>query len=84
MRGERPPTLETVDALGRLQLVAKQLGVTLLVRTDGDALRRLLRLVGLEEVLICVESLEVEALRQPEPREQADVEEVVDVEDPPA
>ena len=84
MRGEHAPSLETVDALARLQLLAKQLGVTLLIRTEGDALRRLIRLAGLDEVLSCVGSLEVEALRQPEPPEQAAVEEVVDVEDPPA
>jgi hypothetical protein len=84
MRDERAPSLETVDALARLQLLAKQLGVTLLVRTEGDALRCLIHLAGLDEVLICVGSLEVEALRQPEPPEQAGVEEVMDVEDPSA
>jgi hypothetical protein len=84
MRDERTPTLETVDALARLQLVAKRLGVILLVQTDGDALRRLIRLAGLEEVLICVGSLELEGLRQSEPLEKGGVEEVVDVEDPPA
>jgi hypothetical protein len=78
------PTLETVDALARLQMVAKRLGVILLVRTDGDALRRLIRLAGLDEVLMCVGSLELEGIRQPEPLEKAGVEEVVDVEDPPA
>jgi hypothetical protein len=84
MRGERAPSLETVDALARLQLIARQMGVVLLVRTDGDDLRRLIRLAGLDEILICVGSLELEALGQPEAREQAGVEEVVDVEDPPA
>jgi hypothetical protein len=84
MRGERVPSLETVDALARLQLLAKQLGVTVLVWTEGDGLRHLVRLAGLEEVLICVGSLEVEVLRQAESLEEAGVEEVVDMEDPPA
>jgi hypothetical protein len=84
MRDDPAPSLETVDALARLHLLAKQLGVTLLVRTEGEALRRLIHLAGLDEVLICVGSLEVEALRQPEPPEQTGVEEVMDVEDPSA
>jgi hypothetical protein len=84
LRADRVPDLETVDALARLQLLAKQLDVTLLVWTEGDALRRLIRLAGLDEVLTCVGPLEVESLRQSEPPEQFGVEEVVDVEDPPA
>ena len=41
----------TVDALARLQLVARKNGCTLVMRNVGDALRQLIELMGLTEFL---------------------------------
>ncbi|HUJ65620.1 MAG TPA: hypothetical protein VLX59_08800 [Acidimicrobiales bacterium] len=55
LRHLKAPSVETVDALARLQLAAKQLGLALVVWTGGDALTRLIKMVGLEDVLTVVE-----------------------------
>ena len=45
------PDAVTVDALARLQLAAKRHGCRLHVIGAGDALRRLIALMGLDDVL---------------------------------
>lgn len=63
--------LGLVDALARLQCTARRAGKQVRIRDASPALRGLLDLVGLAGVL------SVEPLGQPECREQARVEEVV-------
>lgn len=70
--------LGLVDALARLQLEARRRGWTVRVRDGTGALRGLLELVGLAEVLA------VEAGGQAELLEQLGVDEVVQPADPPA
>ena len=78
---DRPVTLATVDALARLQLAARRVGLTVRLAADEPELFRLLRLTGLD-VIAGVSALE--AGREAEPGEQPGVEEVVDVGDAPA
>lgn len=67
------PTLATVDALARLALTARHHGTALTVTGAAPALRALLHLVGLAELL-----------RQPEQREPpGGVQEGVQPDDPP-
>ena len=73
----RSPDLALVEALARLQLRARRRGERLRLRNVSDELRRLLELVGLDEVLA------VEARREPELGEQLGVDEVVQSRDPP-
>ncbi|WP_046567422.1 STAS domain-containing protein [Micromonospora sp. HK10] len=71
------PDVVTVEALARLGLTARRHGWRLVVRDAGPALRRLLALLGLAEVL-------AEPGRQPEQREEPlGVQEVGDLGDPP-
>ena len=75
--GVARPDVVTVDALARLRLTARRHGCELVVGGAGAELSRLLRLVGLTDVLPQVG-------REPEQREQAgSVEEVGDGRDPP-
>ena len=67
--------LGTVDALARLQLVAKSLGCSLRLRGAPEHLRVLLDFVGIGSLL-------GEPGRQPEGLEEIGVEEVVDLDDP--
>jgi hypothetical protein len=46
-----PPDLSVVDALARLQLVARRVGCAVVVRDPPDDLRNLLRLIGLTMLL---------------------------------
>jgi hypothetical protein len=46
------PTLEAVDELARLHLLARSLGCSIRLRNVGADLRELLDFVGLREVLI--------------------------------
>jgi STAS domain len=71
------PDLGLIDALLRLQLVARRRGRTVRVRDAPDALRELVELAG---VSAC---LGLEPRRQPEGPEQLRVEEVVEPRDPP-
>ncbi|MEU9719339.1 STAS domain-containing protein [Streptomyces sp. NPDC047976] len=72
-RAAEPPTLTTVDALARLALTAKRHGAPFTVTGTPPALRALLHLVGLGELL-----------RQPEQREPPSrVQEGVQPHDPP-
>jgi hypothetical protein len=70
------PDLGLVDALARLELVARRRGWTIRWHT-GDELRGLLLLVGLAEVLT------LEPRRKTEERIQLGIEEVVQPGDPP-
>ncbi len=47
LAGDRPPDLATVDALARLQLAARRLGITLEVQEMCGELAELVELVGL-------------------------------------
>jgi anti-anti-sigma regulatory factor len=72
------PDAGTVDALARLELTARRHGRELRLRDPPPALRELLELCGLAEVL------RVEPRRQPEQREQPlRVQERVEMGDPP-
>ena len=71
------PDLELVDALARLQLLARRRGVSLQLR-PCEELRELLHFVGLTDVL------SLEPRRQAEQRVQLGIEEVVQPGDPPA
>jgi hypothetical protein len=70
--------LATVDALARLQLVARRAGLELRLRRASPDLLDLIAFVGLDEVL------RVEPGRQPEEREEPlGVEEERELSDPP-
>ncbi len=70
------PDLCTVDDLARLQLAARRAGCSIELRNASPALRDLIALVGLADVL------PFEASREPEVGEQLGVEEVVEPRDP--
>ena len=71
------PGLSTIDALARLQLAAGRLGLELRLRQPAGALRELIGLCGLEDVL------RGEPGGQPEEREQRlGVEEEAELDDP--
>ena len=70
------PDLGLIDALARLELMARRHGCTIRWHT-GDELRELLLLVGLAEVLA------LEPRREIEERIQLRIQEVVQPGDPP-
>jgi hypothetical protein len=72
------PDLALVDAFVRLQLSARRNGWAMRLVDVSEALRGLLELVGLADVLA------LEPRREPELGEQLGVEEVVQPGDPPA
>jgi hypothetical protein len=75
--------LAVVDALARLQLLARRLGCSIRVRHPSEELRDLLALVGLADVIAgCGSALQ--AGGEAERGEQLRVEEVVEPGDPPA
>jgi hypothetical protein len=83
------PDLGDVDALARLHLEAGRAGWTIRFRGACAELCALIRLAGLDEVLVVVErgverGLDgpVEVVGQPERREQLRVEEAVEPRDP--
>lgn len=55
------PGLEVVEALCRLQLEARRLGCTMCICQASEELRTLIRLAGLDDVLICDPGPEPEA-----------------------
>ena len=78
------PDAGTVEALARMQLVARRLGRSLRLRRACGDLKELLTLSGLSDVLPCDE-LPLEAVGQAEHREPASgVEEERDPADPVA
>ena len=70
------PDLCTVDDLARLQLAARRAGCSIQLRNAGAALRELIALVGLADVL------PLEVGREPEVGEELGVQEVVQSRDP--
>jgi hypothetical protein len=91
LAGRRPPDLEVVDELARLQLAARRLGCSIRLRHACLELLGLLELVGLAEVLagagLGLETgvgLGLETGRQAEDGEQVGVEEMVEPDDPVA
>ena len=76
--GMLAPELETIDALARLELAARRLGLQLRLRDASIELEELLMFAGLREVL------GVEAGREAEERKQrVRVEEERELDDPP-
>jgi ABC-type transporter Mla MlaB component len=73
--------LAVVHQLASLQLAARRVDCSILVRGAPSALRELLELSGLTGVVACVAG-SVEVGGEPERREQAGVEEVVAADDP--
>jgi ABC-type transporter Mla MlaB component len=79
------PDVGTVDVLARMELTARRRGCEMRLEGASVALRELLALVGLREVVPCEAGSDLEARRQPEGREEAPrVEEEGDPADPTA
>jgi len=77
--GALSPEIGAVDALARLHLTARRLGVELRFRNAGPELAQLVAFAGLGDVL------RVEVEREPEQREErGGVEEERELADPPA
>ena len=73
------PDALTIDALARLQLSSRRVGLEIRLRHASNELQKLLAFVGLDEVL------RLEAGRQPEQREQrVGVEEERELDEPSA
>ncbi len=70
------PDERALEALARLQLTARRLGVSIRLHNAGAALVDLVALVGLSDVLVCGES-GVEPDRQVEEREEVGIDEEV-------
>ena len=75
--------LTTVDLLSRLALATRRAGSRLQLRRVSPELASLLRLVGLDQVLLGVAPAPSERGRQPEQGEELGVEERGDLGDPP-
>jgi len=63
--------LRTVDALARLALGVRRLGLAVRLSDPPPELRELLDLAGLHDVVPCVPRSGVEVVREPEHREEA-------------
>ena len=70
VRALRRPDAVTVDALARLQLVARRLGRRFRLRDACAELQELLRLTGLCETLPCEGRSALESCREAEERKQ--------------
>ena len=82
--GEVDPDAVAVDALARLQLLARRAGHEVRLRHVCARLGELVELAGLSDVLPPAPDLALEAKRQSEEREEAGrVEEESDAADPP-
>lgn len=66
----RVPDAVTVDALARIQLIARRHGRRITLRDASRELQELLDLMGLGDVIPCGEGSGIEARRQTEEREQ--------------
>ena len=77
------PDIAVVEVLARLALAARRAGRGVRVVRAGPGLSELLALTGLAEIVGACEPSVLEVGREPEPREQRRVEEVMDVADPP-
>jgi ABC-type transporter Mla MlaB component len=62
--GVEDPDAATVDALARLQLTARRLGLRVQLRDPCDELRDLLNLMGLSEAVPVVSTIPLEASEQ--------------------
>jgi ABC-type transporter Mla MlaB component len=83
VRAVGEPDAATVDALARLQLMARRMGKEIRLRDACADLRSLLRLAGLAEAIPPLAGLPLEPGREPEEGEQpAGVEEERDPADP--
>src|SRR3954469_6625760 len=80
--GYSPPALVLAALLARLRLVARRLGAAVVVLGAPPELDQLLAFVGLLAVVPLRRVDGSELGREPKPREQPGVEEVVDVGDP--
>ena len=77
------PDLATVDALARLQLVARRVGCSVRLRDAGADLQGLLALTGLSDAVGLAPALSARCGRQAEEREHAPgIEEEVEPGDP--
>jgi ABC-type transporter Mla MlaB component len=70
VKGVADPDVVTVDALARVQLIARRLGLEIRVIHAHGELRDLLALTGLREVVPLCADLHVESRRQVEKREE--------------
>jgi ABC-type transporter Mla MlaB component len=70
VEGVAAPDVVTVDALARLQLIARRLGLEIRVLHAHGALRDLLTLTGLRDVVPLCADLPVESRRQVEKGEE--------------
>jgi ABC-type transporter Mla MlaB component len=70
VEGVADPDVVTVDALARLQLIARRLGLEIRVLHAHGELQDLLALTGLNEVVPLCADLPVESRRQVEKREE--------------
>ena len=77
------PDLAVVDALARLQLAARRTGWSIRVRRPSPALRELLDLVGLADLIAGEAGLPLEAGGKAEGGEQLGVQEAVERGDAP-
>ena len=79
------PDAATIHALARLQLTARRRGARIRLARASPELRELLAFAGLADVVPAGPLLRLQAVRQPEEREQAlGVEERVEPHDPAA
>ena len=78
------PDFATIDAITRLELVARRAGRPLVLRNASERLRELLIFAGLADVVWLSSELPVGLEGEPEEREQPRVEEVRDMGDPTA
>jgi hypothetical protein len=78
-----PLDAEDLDRLARLQLAARQMGMSIALRDGCGRVADLLALCGLSEVLPVVDASGVDVERQAEPREEVGVDEEVDRRDRP-
>ena len=74
----------SLDALARLQLTARRVGATIVLRNASRELIDLLALVGMTEIVMCASECASggDGHRQPEEREQALLDEEVEFGDP--
>jgi anti-anti-sigma regulatory factor len=82
LSGVTSPDLATIDALTRLELVARRTGRPLMLRNASEQLCELLTFAGLADVVRLASDLPVGLEGKPEEREQPRVEEVRDMGDP--
>jgi hypothetical protein len=78
------PDLVLVEAVARLQLAARRLGCSILLRHPCPEVRELFDLVGLADLVAVAPGLALETGREAEGGEKLGIEEVVEPTDPSA